>query len=67
MSPLGTRFKSQIYLKNGETEAQEEGKLEQNNVSGESRAGVGPGSGGATFNPSTWEAEAGRFLSPRPA
>jgi hypothetical protein len=24
-------------------------------------------SGGHTFNPSTWEAEAGRFLSSRPA
>jgi hypothetical protein len=25
------------------------------------------GSGGAAFNPSIWEAEAGRFLSSRPA
>jgi hypothetical protein len=26
-----------------------------------------PDSGGHTFNPSTWEAEAGEFLSSRPA
>jgi hypothetical protein len=26
-----------------------------------------PGSGGTAYNPSTWEAEAGRFLSSRPA
>jgi hypothetical protein len=28
---------------------------------------VKPGCGGTSFNPSTWEAEAGRFLSSRPA
>jgi hypothetical protein len=26
-----------------------------------------PGNGGATFSPSTWEVEAGRFMSSRPA
>jgi hypothetical protein len=36
------------------------------NMNTKFKRAIRPGSGGA-FNPSTWEAEAGRFLSSRPA
>jgi hypothetical protein len=42
-------------------------RLNKKNKTGLKKVGIKPGVVAHTFNPSTWEAEAGEFLSLRPA